>query len=43
MTLTKPPVLPSMNVASERDPFNNNSYGTLVDLRSPVAHVRRFP
>lgn len=22
---------PSMNVASERDPFNNNSYGTLVD------------
>jgi pyruvate/2-oxoacid:ferredoxin oxidoreductase beta subunit/NAD-dependent dihydropyrimidine dehydrogenase PreA subunit len=23
--------LPSMNEASERDPFNNNSYGTLVD------------
>jgi len=23
--------LPSMNAASERDPFNNNSYGTLVD------------
>src|SRR5471032_1361658 len=22
---------PSMNEASERDPFNNNSYGTLVD------------
>src|SRR5690606_11780330 len=23
--------LPSLNDASERDPFNNNSYGTLVD------------
>ncbi len=23
--------VPSMNEASERDPFNNNSYGTLVD------------
>ncbi len=22
---------PSMNEASERDPFNNNCYGTLVD------------
>src|ERR1700676_4785814 len=22
---------PSMNAANERDPFNNNSYGTLVD------------
>ena len=22
---------PSMNEASVRDPFNNNSYGTLVD------------
>ena len=22
---------PSMNEANERDPFNNNSYGTLVD------------
>src|SRR5437899_3079395 len=22
---------PSMNEASERDPFNNNSYGTIVD------------
>jgi pyruvate/2-oxoacid:ferredoxin oxidoreductase beta subunit/NAD-dependent dihydropyrimidine dehydrogenase PreA subunit len=25
------PDLPSMNEASERDPFNNNSYGTLVN------------
>src|SRR5438445_6247170 len=25
------PKVPSMNEASERDPFNNNSYGTLVD------------
>src|SRR5271165_3468322 len=24
-------VTPSMNEANERDPFNNNSYGTLVD------------
>src|SRR5204863_5851265 len=23
--------LPSMNEASDKDPFNNNSYGTLVD------------
>ena len=31
MTATKSAVKPSMNEAHERDPFNNNSYGTLVD------------
>ncbi|MGE0378391.1 MAG: 4Fe-4S binding protein, partial [Planctomycetaceae bacterium] len=30
-------LLPSMNEASERDPFNNNSYGTLCD--APYAQV----
>src|SRR5229473_1752030 len=29
--IEKPANLPSMNEASERDPFNNNCYGTLVD------------
>ena len=37
----------SMNEASERDPFNNNSYGTLVDsgykkIRLPVLDVDDF-
>lgn len=26
--------LPSMNEATERDPFNNNCFGTLVDQKS---------
>src|SRR5438132_3529300 len=30
---------PSMNEASERDPFNNNSYGTLVDSAYKVVHL----
>src|SRR5215216_3203143 len=38
---------PSMNEASERDPFNNNSYGTLVDrgykpISLPVLDVNDF-
>src|SRR5947208_13940495 len=38
---------PSMNEASERDPFNNNSYGTLVDraykpVSLPVLDVEDF-
>ncbi len=39
--------LPSMNEASERDPFNNNCYGTLVDseyklVSLPVLDVHDF-
>jgi pyruvate/2-oxoacid:ferredoxin oxidoreductase beta subunit/NAD-dependent dihydropyrimidine dehydrogenase PreA subunit len=39
--------LPSLNEASERDPFNNNSYGTLVDrayleVTLPVLDVNDF-
>src|ERR1043166_3843859 len=38
---------PSMNEANERDPFNNNSYGTLLDsgykmVSLPVLDVRDF-
>src|SRR5256885_10248715 len=38
---------PSMNEANERDPFNNNSYGTLVDsgykmVSLPVLDVADF-
>jgi pyruvate ferredoxin oxidoreductase beta subunit len=38
---------PSMNEANERDPFNNNSYGTLTDsgykmIRLPVLDVNDF-
>ena len=38
---------PSMNEANERDPFNNNSYGTLVDsgykrVRLPILDVDDF-
>src|SRR5213083_1402494 len=38
---------PSMNEATERDPFNNNSYGTLVDhpyklVSLPVLDVNDF-
>jgi pyruvate/2-oxoacid:ferredoxin oxidoreductase beta subunit/NAD-dependent dihydropyrimidine dehydrogenase PreA subunit len=44
MTTTK---LPSLNEANERDPYNNNSYGTLVDtdyklVSLPVLDVRDF-
>src|ERR671923_1804768 len=31
MTATNGATAPSMNEASEKDPFNNNCYGTLVD------------
>lgn len=39
--------LPSMNQASERDPYNNNSYGTLVDapyklVDLPILDVTEF-
>ena len=39
--------LPSLNEASERDPYNNNSYGTLVDapyreVSLPILDVREF-
>src|SRR5437762_547458 len=30
---------PSMNEANERDPFNNNSYGTLVDQAYKAVHL----
>ena len=38
---------PSLNEASERDPYNNNSYGTLVDdgykqIKLPVLDVTDF-
>src|SRR6202045_2618863 len=33
------PKAPSMNEASERDPFNNNSYGTLVDHPYKMIHL----
>src|SRR5205814_4529238 len=38
---------PSMNEASDRDPYNNNSYGTLVDsgykrVTLPMLDVRDF-
>src|SRR6476661_8359870 len=41
------PKHPSMNEASERDPFNNNSYGTIVDsgykvVNLPVLDVNDF-
>jgi pyruvate ferredoxin oxidoreductase beta subunit len=39
--------LPSLNEANERDPYNNNSYGTLVDsgykmVDLPVLDVNDF-
>src|ERR1700722_3446130 len=45
--VTKATNLPSMNEANERDPFNNNSYGTLVDsgykrVRLPILDVDDF-
>ena len=43
-TVTQPS---SMNEASERDPFNNSSYGTLVDapykdVKLPILDVHDF-
>jgi pyruvate/2-oxoacid:ferredoxin oxidoreductase beta subunit/NAD-dependent dihydropyrimidine dehydrogenase PreA subunit len=35
----KTPIKPSMNEANERDPFNNNSYGTLVDSAYKVVSL----
>src|SRR5262245_12860305 len=40
-------VVPSMNEANERDPYNNNCYGTLVDapyklVSLPVLNVNDF-
>ena len=39
--------LPSLNEANERDPYNNNCYGTLVDsdyklVTLPILDVRDF-
>src|SRR2546427_8263325 len=47
MTAAKSAAKPSMNDANERDPFNNNSYGTLVDskyklVNLPVLDVNDF-
>src|SRR5438309_3805198 len=47
MSTTNTPAAPSMNGASERDPYNNNSYGTLVDsgyklVNLPVLDVADF-
>src|SRR6266481_6559900 len=39
MTPTTAPVVPSMNEANARDPFNNNSYGTLVDDGYKLVHL----
>ena len=41
------PVAPSLNEASERDPYNNNCYGTLIDrpyktINLPVLDVNDF-
>ena len=38
---------PSMNEASERDPYNNNSYGTLIDqpykqINLPILDVNDY-
>jgi pyruvate/2-oxoacid:ferredoxin oxidoreductase beta subunit/Pyruvate/2-oxoacid:ferredoxin oxidoreductase delta subunit len=45
--VTKTPDQPSMNEANARDPFNNNSYGTLVDsgykrVKLPILDVDDF-
>src|SRR5687768_2309907 len=47
MIATPTPNAPSMNEASDKDPFNNNSYGTLVDrpyktVGLPVLDVNDF-
>src|SRR5438067_192288 len=46
-TVTNGATKPSMNEASERDPYNNNSYGTIVDkpyklVNLPVLDVNDF-
>src|SRR5438270_6722999 len=47
MPVTNGATRPSMNEAHERDPFNNNSYGTLVDrpyklVSLPILDVTDF-
>src|SRR5712692_10431863 len=47
MTVTNGSVKPSMNEANARDPFNNNSYGSMVDreyklVSLPVLDVNDF-
>jgi ferredoxin len=47
MIMATATTLPSLNEASERDPHNNNSYGTLVDrsyleIELPILDVRDF-
>jgi pyruvate/2-oxoacid:ferredoxin oxidoreductase beta subunit/NAD-dependent dihydropyrimidine dehydrogenase PreA subunit len=47
MSVTTPLAPPSLNEASEKDPFNNNCYGTLVDtpykmVSLPVLDVKDF-
>ena len=37
--IANPPAGPSMNAASEKDPFNNNCYGTLVDRELQAGHT----
>ncbi|MDB5310588.1 MAG: thiamine pyrophosphate TPP-binding protein [Gemmataceae bacterium] len=39
MVVATPPAAPSMNEASEKDPFNNNCYGTLVDRSYKTVHL----
>src|SRR5438128_7039191 len=45
--IATPPNLPSLNDATEKDPFNNNTYGTIVDkpyklVSLPVLDVNDF-
>ncbi|MBS0265366.1 MAG: 4Fe-4S binding protein [Planctomycetes bacterium] len=47
MSVVEKRVFPSMNQASDRDPFNNNCYGTLVDtpykqVNLPILDVSEF-
>src|SRR6516165_7011752 len=39
MVTTNGQTLPSMNEANTRDPFNNNSYGTIVDSGYKLIHL----
>src|ERR671923_330052 len=39
MTATNGATAPSMNEATEKDPFNNNCYGTLVDSGYKLVHL----
>ena len=45
--IASPPALPSLNEASDKDPFNNNCYGTTIDrsyksVQLPVLNVEDF-